>query len=170
MISDGLTLNFLAENVCPWSIYKICTLYWHLAIILHKWLCSPTGSIVFILLMLVFVVLVLGASLAMSAWWIADLVIFATNQRLSGNGCILTPNLWGEKTLPVYPVSGASAFVKYRSRTLLSACTYISTRRNYKFHSVGSEKDRVSGRQLQYPIKSSFGKESNLRQTANEYL
>jgi len=51
------------------------------------------GSIVFILLMLVFVVLVLGASLAMSAWWIADLVIFATNQRLSGNGCILTPNL-----------------------------------------------------------------------------
>jgi len=29
------------------------------------------------------------------------------------------------------------------------------------FHSVGSEKDGVSGKQLQYPIKSSFGKESN---------
>ena len=133
MVSDHLMLNFLLKMFAHGQSTKICTLYWLLAIILHKWLCSPTGSIVFILLMLVFVVLVLGASLAMSAWWIADLVIFATNQRLSGNGCILTPNLWGEKTLPVYPVSGASAFVKYRSRTLLSACTYISTRRNYRF-------------------------------------
>lgn len=93
MVSDHLTLKFLLKMFAHGQSTKICTLYWLLAIILHKRLCSPTGSIVFILLMLVFVVLVLGASLAMSAWWIADLVIFATNQRLSGNGCILTPNL-----------------------------------------------------------------------------
>ncbi|MCG8624195.1 MAG: hypothetical protein MJE68_19650 [Proteobacteria bacterium] len=43
--------------------------------------------------MLLFVVLVFCCTLAAWAWWIADLVIFATNQRLSGNGCMLTPNL-----------------------------------------------------------------------------
>ncbi len=51
------------------------------------------GSIVFILLMFVFVLLTVLASIAMWAWWLADLIIFATNQRLSGNGCMLTPNL-----------------------------------------------------------------------------
>ena len=51
------------------------------------------GSIFFILFMLVFVLVVVGCTLAAWAWWIADLVIFATNQRLSGSGCMLTPNL-----------------------------------------------------------------------------
>jgi len=27
------------------------------------------------------------------AWWLADLIIFATNKRLSGNGCVLIDNL-----------------------------------------------------------------------------
>ena len=54
---------------------------------------SFAGSVFFILFMLVFVLVVLGCTLAAWAWWIADLVIFATNQRLSGNGCMLTPNL-----------------------------------------------------------------------------
>jgi hypothetical protein len=43
--------------------------------------------------MLLFVLAVLCCTLAAWAWWIADLVIFATNQRLSGSGCMLTPNL-----------------------------------------------------------------------------
>ena len=55
--------------------------------------CMYTGSIVFILLLLVFILLVVCGFLAIWAWWIADLVIFATNQRLSGNGCTLTANL-----------------------------------------------------------------------------
>ncbi|XP_064399281.1 uncharacterized protein LOC135345769 [Halichondria panicea] len=51
------------------------------------------GSFFFIIIMIVVVLLIIVASLAMSAWWIADLIIFATNQRLSSNGCTLTP--WG---------------------------------------------------------------------------
>ena len=45
------------------------------------------------LFMIAFVLVVVGCILAAWAWWIADLVIFVTNQRLSGNGCMLTPNL-----------------------------------------------------------------------------
>ena len=60
----------------------------------HVFICYVrTGSIVFILLLLVFILLVVCSFLAIWAWWIADLVIFATNQRLSGNGCTLTANL-----------------------------------------------------------------------------
>ena len=44
-------------------------------------------------LMIIVVILVLLASLALMGWWIADIVIFATNQRLSSDGCVLQPNL-----------------------------------------------------------------------------
>lgn len=64
--------------------------------------CMYTGSIVFILLLLVSVLLVVCGFLAIWAWWIADLVIFATNQRLSGNGCTLTANLWGQHMNVIY--------------------------------------------------------------------
>ncbi len=43
--------------------------------------------------MLLFALVTLLTSLAVWAWWIADLVIFATNQRLDGDGCELNPNL-----------------------------------------------------------------------------
>lgn len=51
------------------------------------------GSAFFIIFMLLFVLITIGCILAAWAWWIADLVIFATNQRLSGNGCVLMQNL-----------------------------------------------------------------------------
>ena len=35
--------------------------------------------------------LIILASLAQSAWWIADLVIFANNERDDGDGCMLRP-------------------------------------------------------------------------------
>ena len=35
--------------------------------------------------------LIILASLAQSAWWIADLVIFANNERDDGDGCMLKP-------------------------------------------------------------------------------
>ena len=36
-------------------------------------------------------VLIVLASLAQTAWWIADLVIFANNERDDGDGCMLKP-------------------------------------------------------------------------------
>lgn len=51
------------------------------------------GSCIFISFMLLFVIVLVLASLAIWAWWIADLVIFATNQRLAGSGCELAPTL-----------------------------------------------------------------------------
>jgi len=54
---------------------------------------SPLGSAFFIIFMIIAILVVVGAAISMWAWWIADLVIFATNQRLSGNGCQLSPNL-----------------------------------------------------------------------------
>ena len=51
------------------------------------------GSVVFIALMVIEVVVMLLVMLAVWAWWIADLVIFATNQRDAGNGCMLRENL-----------------------------------------------------------------------------
>lgn len=52
-----------------------------------------TGSIVFIFFMLLFALTLILTSLAVWAWWIADLVIFVTNQRVAGDGCGLNPNL-----------------------------------------------------------------------------
>ena len=51
------------------------------------------GSVVFIVLIIILALVTVLASLAIWAWWIADVVIFATNQRLSGNGCVLLDNL-----------------------------------------------------------------------------
>ena len=51
------------------------------------------GSCVFFVFMFIFVIVLLLGSLAIWAWWVADLVIFATNQRLAGNGCELMNNL-----------------------------------------------------------------------------
>ena len=36
------------------------------------------------------VIILVVLSLAIVAWWIADLVVFATNKRLDQNGCQLT--------------------------------------------------------------------------------
>lgn len=52
-----------------------------------------TGSVFFILLMVLVLVLMVLAMLANWAWWLADLIIFATNQRDAGNGCMLQENL-----------------------------------------------------------------------------
>lgn len=38
-------------------------------------------------------ILLVAVMLAMWAWWIADAVIFGTNQRLAGDGCPLRPDL-----------------------------------------------------------------------------
>lgn len=54
---------------------------------------SFAGSIAFIGGMCCVVVTILLCSFAMVAWWIADLVIFAQNGRLDGNGCALEKNL-----------------------------------------------------------------------------
>ena len=51
------------------------------------------GSCFFLIFMLLFAILLILASLAVWAWWVADLVIFATNQRLAGSGCELMSNL-----------------------------------------------------------------------------
>ena len=46
-------------------------------------------SACFILVQILAVILTVLAGLATFSWWIADLVIFAQNSRLSGNGCVL---------------------------------------------------------------------------------
>ena len=53
---------------------------------------SP-GSVCFMLLVLLFIVVIVLCMLASWAWWLADLIIFATNQRDAGNGCMLQENL-----------------------------------------------------------------------------
>lgn len=67
------------------SMYPACT-YIHFPPV-H----THTGSCFFFIIMLVTVLLIIGASLSLSAWWIADVIIFATNQRPAGNGCMLSP-------------------------------------------------------------------------------
>lgn len=54
------------------------------------------GSIFFILFMILAIVLITACAIGIWAWWIADVIIFATNQREDGNGCELTPDLWGK--------------------------------------------------------------------------
>jgi len=51
------------------------------------------GSIFFILFMVLVVLIVICVAISLWVWWLADLVIFATNQRFSGSGCELNPNL-----------------------------------------------------------------------------
>ncbi|KAL5475882.1 hypothetical protein EMCRGX_G025758 [Ephydatia muelleri] len=51
------------------------------------------GSIIFIGGVCFIVMTILLCSFAMVGWWIADLVIFAQNERLDGNGCALEKNL-----------------------------------------------------------------------------
>ena len=48
---------------------------------------------VFIALMVIEVVVMVIVFIAIWAWWLADLIIFATNQRDAGNGCMLRENL-----------------------------------------------------------------------------
>jgi hypothetical protein len=57
--------------------------------------CGTCCYVVFITLGSILITL---ASLAISAWWIADLVIFVENTRLDGRGCHLSPTLTGPKT------------------------------------------------------------------------
>ena len=52
-----------------------------------------TGSIFFMALIVLETVLVVIIFVAIWAWWLADLIIFATNQRDAGNGCMLRENL-----------------------------------------------------------------------------
>ncbi|CAI8013438.1 hypothetical protein GBAR_LOCUS8514 [Geodia barretti] len=51
------------------------------------------GSIFFMALIVLETVLVVIIFVAIWAWWLADLIIFATNQRDAGNGCMLRENL-----------------------------------------------------------------------------
>ena len=46
-------------------------------------------SLCFIIVQLLAVLFTALAGLATFSWWIADVVIFAQNSRLSGNGCVL---------------------------------------------------------------------------------
>lgn len=73
---------------CHSYTYLQCKISLCFFLILHS-----TGSIPFVVVTLIVTILIVLASLAISAWWIADLVIFAKNDRLSGNGCMLSPTL-----------------------------------------------------------------------------
>ena len=55
-------------------------------------MCTQGGVVVVIVIILTTVWIICG-SFAMTAWWIADLIIFGKNDRLAGNGCPLQPNL-----------------------------------------------------------------------------
>ncbi len=50
---------------------------------------SPIDSVTFIAMTSVAAFLELLVLTAMFAWWLADVIIFATNKRLSGNKCVL---------------------------------------------------------------------------------
>ena len=49
------------------------------------------GSVFGVICFVFILIVVIGSSLAMFAWWIADAVIFGTNARDDGNGCPLKP-------------------------------------------------------------------------------
>ena len=51
------------------------------------------GTCCFCLLFILSIILTVVLGVGIIIWWIADLAIFAKNDRLSGNGCILRPNL-----------------------------------------------------------------------------
>ena len=78
---------------CDMFTLSICIHGMDDCVILLSGTSSPAGSIPFILIMLLTVIILLLATFAIMAWWIADLVIFAKNDRLAGSGCMLRPTL-----------------------------------------------------------------------------
>ena len=50
-----------------------------------------TGACWFLILIILAIVLVVVCTLGIISWWIGDIVIFANNNRLSGDGCMLRP-------------------------------------------------------------------------------
>lgn len=81
---DGLVRHISVATV----IQSVC--------LVHSSSLSSQGAVctVFAVLCTIIVaILLICASLATWAWWIADAVIFGTNQRVAGDGCPLIPNL-----------------------------------------------------------------------------
>ena len=66
-------------------------MYWYSA--LHSPSLFPPGSIVFIVFMILMLVIIVLIVIIQDIWWLVDLIIFATNQRDAGNGCMLQDNL-----------------------------------------------------------------------------
>ena len=52
-----------------------------------------TGTCLFIVLFILSIVFAVVMGFSIVSWWIGDLTIFANNERMSGNGCFLRPNL-----------------------------------------------------------------------------
>lgn len=54
---------------------------------------SFTGTCLFIFLFVLSIIFAVVMGLLIISWWLGELVIFANNERLTGNGCFLRENL-----------------------------------------------------------------------------